>query len=126
MEQGAIIVGALPRDGERSGFPAGVPGVIVAGELESTRDAPGVLRAPGRELISLAPDGRYDYYSGSSLAAAEVSGLIALLKSGDQRIDARQAQALLAGSATDPAQGVDACAALALLLHHPACAPPQR
>ena len=126
MEQGAIIVGALPRDGGRSGFPAGVPGVIVAGELESTGDAPGVLRAPGRELISLAPDGRYDYYSGSSLAAAEVSGLIALLKSGDQRMDARQAQALLAGSATEPAQGVDACAALALLLHHPACAPPQR
>jgi subtilisin family serine protease len=121
MEQGAIIVGAMPRDGERSGFPAGVPGVIVADALESAHDAPGVLRAPGRELISLAPDGRYDYYSGSSLAAAEVSGLVALLKSGDRRIDARQAQALLAGSATELSRGVDACAALAALLHHPAC-----
>ena len=122
MAQGAIIVGALPRDGQRTGFPAGVPGVIVADALESAHDSPGVLRAPGRELISLAPDGRYDYYSGSSLAAAEVSGLIALLKSDDRHVDARLAQALLAGSGADPAQGVDACAALAGLKHRPACA----
>jgi subtilisin family serine protease len=125
MAQGAIIVGALPRDGQRAGFPAGLAGVIVADALESGHDAAGVLRAPGRELISLAPDGHYDYYSGSSLAAAEVSGLIALLKSDDRRMDAREAQSLLAGSAAGPAQGVDACGALSGLLHRPACPAPQ-
>lgn len=125
MAQGAIIVGALPRDGQRAGFPAGLPGVIVADALESGHEAPGVLRAPGRELISLAPDGHYDYYSGSSLAAAEVSGLIALLKSDDRRMDARQAQDLLAGSASGPSQGVDACGALSGLLRRPACPAPQ-
>jgi subtilisin family serine protease len=125
MQQGAIIVGALPRDGQRAGFPAGVPGVLVADELELARATPGVLRAPGREVISLAPEGRYDYYSGSSLAAAEVTGLVALLKSDDRRLDARQAQSLLAGSAADSAHGVDACAALSGLLRHPACADAQ-
>jgi subtilisin family serine protease len=121
LEGGAIVVGAMPRDGTRSGFPVEIDGVIAADTLEAGRGAPGVVRAPGRDVLSLAPEGRYDFFSGSSLAAAEVSGLIALLKSERPRLTAREAQALLNASAGAGATGPNACAALAALLHRGQC-----
>ena len=95
IEAGAIVVGAMPRDGVRRGFPAEIDGVIVVDVAELGRAAPGVVLAPGRDVLSLAPDGHYDFYSGSSLAAAEVSGVIALLRHERPRLTASEAQALL-------------------------------
>ena len=46
-------------------------------------DSVPVLFAPGSEVLTLVPDGRYDFLSGSSLAAASVSGGIALLLARD-------------------------------------------
>ena len=37
-----------------------------------------VLRAPGRDVVTLVPGGRYDFLSGSSLATAHVTGVVAL------------------------------------------------
>ncbi len=37
------------------------------------------LLAPGRDVLTLVPGGHYDFASGSSLAAAEVSGIVALM-----------------------------------------------
>ena len=95
LDAGAIVIGAMPRDGVRRGFPAEVDGVIVADVAELSRTAPGVVLAPGRDVLSLAPDGRYDFYSGSSLAAAEVSGVVALLKHERPRLTTREAESLL-------------------------------
>ena len=39
------------------------------------------LFAPGDQIMVAIPDDRYDFRSGSSLAAAHVSGIIALLLS---------------------------------------------
>jgi subtilisin family serine protease len=118
---GAIVVGAMPRAGTRTGFPVEIDGVIAADTLEAGSGTAGVVRAPGRDVLSLAPEGHYDFFSGSSLAAAEVSGLIALLKSERPRLSAREAEALLNASTAGGAKGPNACAALAALLHRGQC-----
>jgi subtilisin family serine protease len=38
-------------------------------------------------VLTLQPGGRYDYSSGSSIAAAHVSGVVALLLSADPRLN---------------------------------------
>ena len=124
---GIIVVGAVPSDGLRDSFPTNIASVIAVDALESGHNNSGVLRAPGRDVVSLAPHGHYDFYSGSSLATAEVSALIALLRAQRPHLTARDAQALLSESA--PALPGDAsgsspnaCAALATLLHGKRCA----
>ena len=121
MAGGAIVVGAMPRNGMRRGFPVEIEGVIAADTLETGHAAPGVLLAPGRDVLSLAPDGHYDFFSGSSLAAAEVSGLIALLKAERPRLTAQEAESLLTASASGGTSGPNACAALAALLRRAGC-----
>jgi hypothetical protein len=119
LDAGIIVVGAVPSDGTRDAFPTGVAGVIAADAVENQHLSPGVIQAPGREVVSLAPEGHYDFYSGSSLATAEITGIIALLRSERTHLSAPQAQSLLA-AATDPsASGAvpNACVALQMLLH---------
>jgi len=115
---GIIVVGAVPPDGQRRTFPTDIASVIAVDAIESGHSNSGILRAPGLDVISLAPHGHYDFYSGSSLATAEVSGLVALLRAQSPHLSARDAQALLAQSA---AAAPNACAALASLMHGKRC-----
>ncbi len=116
VEHGAILVGAVPPSRRLDGFPLNVPGVVaVAGVDDPPSDGP-ALRAPGSEVLTLEPGGHYDYASGSSLAAARVSGAIALLLQLDSRLAARDAIALLGGPA---AAAIDVCAAAATLRRAP-------
>jgi subtilisin family serine protease len=126
VDAGIIVVGAVAMDGLRSTFPTNIGTVIAVDAIESSRASSSVLRAPGRDVISLAPDGHYDFYSGSSLATAEVSGLIALLRSQRPRLTAREAEALLVDSAhtatgETTASPPNACAALATMLKRSSC-----
>lgn len=112
LRHGAIVVGAVPPDGDRHAFPIGVPKVIGA-------DLPGshvrdVVYAPGRDVLTLTPGGHYDFLSGSSFSAAYVSGIAALLLSVDPHLDAAHVYAALKGSVsgTGAAQTVNACNAL--------------
>lgn len=112
-----IVIAALPPDGKLDGFPAGVPGVIVVNSSGSALDPPGVLNAPGNDILTTQPDGGYDFTSGSSMAAAQVSGIAALLVSLDPDLDGRAIHALLTRTSTD-AGGVlqvNAAAAVAAL-----------
>jgi len=131
MARGAIIVGALPPSGRREGFPSGVPGVLTVGSSDDTATATAtasatsagdVLTAPGRDILSLAPGGSYDYSSGSSVAAAQVSGVVALLRALRSDVRADAAQRWLAAPNAGP---VDACAAVRQL-HPPALCGPVR
>jgi subtilisin family serine protease len=121
LSGGAIVVGAIPLDGQRNDFPANIPEVIAVDAVENSGNNPavsGIVRAPGREVISLAPDGHYDFYSGSSLATAEISGLVALMRAERRHLSAPEAESLLADfSGTVP----NACIALARLLHRDDC-----
>jgi subtilisin family serine protease len=61
-------------------FPTAIPGVISASGSEQAAP-PGAFSAPAQHVMTLRPQGEYDFASGSSVAAAEVTGIIALLLS---------------------------------------------
>ena len=89
LGRGTVVVGA---QGATDRFPADVPGVIAvrvaagpnADQANATPSEPddrkNVIDVDPQQLLSTSPGGRYDYFSGSSMAAARVSGLSALLR----------------------------------------------
>ena len=81
LRQDRIVVAAMPPDGDLEGFPDKASGVIVVRASVASTAPPGVLSAPGRDILTTQPDGGYDFSSGSSMAAAHVSGIAALLVS---------------------------------------------
>jgi subtilisin family serine protease len=119
--RGRIVVAAAPPSGDLGGFPVGVPGVIVVDSM-GRPDRPGVLKAPGQGVLTLAPGGHYDFGNGSSLAAAHVTGVVALLLAGQSPVAPQQLQALLESSRAQPGSSIRACAALATLHHASTCA----
>jgi subtilisin family serine protease len=65
MRAGIIIVGpgsAAPA------FPGSLRNVLGVARSEDAAVPAGVLQAPGREVLTLAPGGRYDFFSVSSIA----------------------------------------------------------
>ncbi|MBL8361223.1 MAG: S8 family serine peptidase [Rubrivivax sp.] len=115
--RGAVTVAALPASGRIEGFPAAVQSVLVAAMAEDlaarTSSVPGLLAAPGRDVLSLQPGGGYGYSSGSSMAAAHVSGAVALLKSLDRRLKPADAARLLTPATGAPR--LDICGAVRAL-----------
>ena len=118
VRAGIIIVGA---EGDGLSFPGSLSHVLGVARSEDRSTAPGVLQAPGREVLTLAPGGRYDFFSGSSIATGEITGITALLLAKDSGLDVGRAHALLS-AATDtvataegPTRSVNACRALAAL-----------
>ena len=90
--RGIVVVGALPPAGARSGFPGDVAGVLAVRSSDDGAPPGSGLAAPGRDILTLAPGGRYDYATGSSLAAAQISGAVALLRALSPGLDAAQAR----------------------------------
>jgi hypothetical protein len=125
LRRGVVFVGATPASGSGSVFPTGIQGVISVGAAGVNTSADSVLFAPGSEVLTLVPDGRYDFLSGSSLAAASVSGGIALLLARDRNLRADSVRDLLARSSRKSteqgAASVNLCAAMAALMHQAEC-----
>jgi len=127
LRRGLVFVGATPPNSDGSVFPTGIPGVIGVDAAGAKASADAVLFAPASEVLTLVPDGRYDFLSGSSLAAASVSGGIALLLARDRNLRAENARDLLARSSrkVTTSQGetasVNLCAAMAALMHQAEC-----
>ena len=101
--RGIIIVAAIPENSSADdGFPARMPEVIgvCADELLLTDTVAAghdqTVRAPSREILTTVPEGRYDFLSGSSLAAAQVSGYIALIKELDPQLNTHAIRRYLA------------------------------
>jgi hypothetical protein len=124
MNRGIVIVAAAPSR-TPVGFPADVSGVIVVGS-----DDQGDLRnivprfsinAPGEDILVPVPHGAYDYASGSSLSAAHVSGIIALLIARRPNLNIEQINTLLVASRPNVYESVNACRALAALLQESGC-----
>ena len=78
IKRGVTFVGAVAEPADA--FPTGIAGVIAAqGQQRSLRaDA---FSLPANHILTLRPDGQYDFESGTSVAAAELTGVIALLMS---------------------------------------------
>lgn len=100
LRQDRIVVVAMPPDGRVGGFPAATPGVIVVRSAQSSGPSAGVVDAPGNDILTTQPHGRYDFASGSSLAAAHVSGIAALLLSISPDLDADAVRRILRRSST--------------------------
>jgi subtilisin family serine protease len=118
IRRGVVFVGAGAADAGAAdaGFPAGVAGVLVAAGSEGAapRDA---LPAPARHVLTLRPGGEYDFESGASVAAAELTGVVALLMSASPaRLTAPRLSALLrdSGAAAPGADPPPVNAAVAL------------
>ena len=125
LEQGRIVVAAMPPDGNADGFPIDAPGVLVVRVGGTSAAAPGVLSAPGIDILTTQPDGGYDFTSGSSMAAPHVSGIVALLLALSPRLDARTAHDLLLRSSkiSNGKLQVNAAAAVAALRETQKAAP---
>jgi subtilisin family serine protease len=117
LDQGRIVVAALPPDGSLGGFPDNAPGVIVVRTSDTSSAPPGVVSAPGKDILTTQPGGGYDFTSGSSMAAAHVSGIAALLLSIAPKLDAATMRDLLVRNSkvSDGMLQVNAAAAMAAL-----------
>jgi hypothetical protein len=113
VRHGMVFVAARPTEAT-DGFPFDVAGVIGVDQPRSagaaTRAvmepfADRLLRAPGQDIVSLAPGGRYDFASGSSYAAAHVSAAVALLLARAPRLDAAGVFRLLAETTSPSEEG---------------------
>ena len=82
-----------------------------------TGDVEPSVFAPGEQIMVALPGNEYDFRSGSSLAAAHVSGIVALLLSISPDSDAATIASLLERSQHDEGSGrvsVNACKVLEL------------
>jgi subtilisin family serine protease len=137
--RGMVIVAAAAQDAEAPGFPASLPSVmaVVASDAQGAVQAPSwkkdgmLVAAPGVDILTTAPGDGYDYLSGSSLAAAHVSGAVALLLERSPQLSPAQLWELLlqtAHQATMPTQElsppiaiIDACGAIAKAIGQADC-----
>lgn len=110
LARNMIFVAALPTSGEAAGFPSEIPGVVVVDAVGHGQTARDVLLAPGTDVLTLVSPNGYDFVSGSSMAAANVSGGIALLLS--HRVKPSEVRDVLAQTAP-VGDSINLCAALA-------------
>jgi subtilisin family serine protease len=98
LARGVTVVGAYDRDLPDGGFPASHPGVVAVSDAPVTGARPDLYTAPGRDVPTTEPGGRWSLVNGSSFAAAHVSGLVALT-----RQTGRPGRGLAADPPGDPA-----------------------
>ncbi len=116
LQRGITVISAADRAQPDGGFPASHAGVIAVVDDGPGPMPPQALQAPGRDVPTTLPGGRWSLVSGASYAAAHVAGLFALMRELQQ---APPATAMLVRAA---AGGIDACATLARLRGPCACA----
>lgn len=128
LQRGIVVVAADAGDSRRS-FPAALAGVIgvlgvdqVPAAAARPRGSPPELGAPSADILTTVPHGSYDFFSGSSLAAAQVSGVAALLLEREPDLKPAQvAEILRRTSRSHSPFQIDACAALAEALGQGGC-----
>jgi subtilisin family serine protease len=117
IQRGVTFVGAAAEPADA--FPTGIPGVVAAQGLQRALKAD-AFSLPANHILTLRPDGQYDFESGTSVAAAELTGVIALLMSStDSRLSTDAIVSLLRETAQPqgaaPTASIDVNAALAKL-----------
>jgi hypothetical protein len=124
-----VITAEPPSSAAAQRFPSAESGVIVvgAGDAGEDRGAPRAalrLTAPGTDIFTTAPRAGYGFLSGSSLAAAHVSGVAALLLERESSLSAADLT-LLMSTRPNESTGVDgvvnACRAVTRLLEISGC-----
>jgi hypothetical protein len=121
MQRGIAFVGSVSPSPSPtlSGFPAGTRGVLAVGASEAQAAEDGALLAPGNEILTLTPEGHYDFATGSSLATAHVTGTVALLLARNPQLRPEDLYTVLRSTSirstvqNRPTESINACAAVA-------------
>jgi subtilisin family serine protease len=111
LAHNASVVAAYDPTLPKGGFPASVPGVVAVADQSLQNLPASVYSAPGRDIPTTQPGGKWYLVNGSSFAVAHVSGLIALVR---ERRTAGSLSLVRSRSGS-----IDACATL--LRTSPAC-----
>ena len=134
VDDGIIVVASqADAPGPDNEFPASIPGVFAvraaAAPPSSPRPATRSLAAPGREILTTVPNNAYGFMTGSSFAAAHVSGLIALLLELNPDLTRERIGSILtAASVASNTEArcshcIDACQAVSRLIARPNLCP---
>jgi subtilisin family serine protease len=138
-KRGITVVAACDEQAEDISFPASLDEVIAVRSVDPDGKLRGSLRgdfavelaAPGVDVLTTVPGRGYDFVTGSSFAAAHLSGVVALLHECKPDLSPAEVAALLRSTAdarmadsTASRNGatiaiVNVCAALAKLTGHP-------
>jgi len=109
LSRGATVVAAVDETRAGTSFPASVAGVLPVGDERLSANRTSVYIAPGLDIPTTEPEGKWSLVNGSSFAAAHVSGLAALLR----QLSGNHGSGLATVSALGPRGTIDACAAIA-------------
>jgi len=126
LARGISIVGAVDASAPDGGFPASHPGVLAVDGL--THVAPiASVRAPSDGIPATRADGSWGLVSGTSFAAAQVSGLMALVRQENPRLGPAQLLTAMAPartvlSPTERPRAINACAVMQRASGHCVCA----
>jgi subtilisin family serine protease len=112
LNQGMLVVAAWGEQAQPA-FPASMAGVIGVAGTPDSQSAEAVM-GPAVDILSTSPNGGYRYFSGSSVAAAHISGVAALLKAYKSDLSQTEVARAINKGAKVAASGndLDACAAL--------------
>jgi subtilisin family serine protease len=126
IDQGSVVIGALNPSAPAASFPATHPRVIAVASAGTSTSFGGAILAPGERILTTTPNASWGFVTGSSFAAAHVTGLTALLLELAPGLKEKDIHALLrehsypaATSGESPA--LDACAMVARLSEHRGC-----
>ena len=110
-KKGAVLVAAAGNAGPQSRplYPAAYPEVIAVTAIDAddklfdqaNRGAHIAVAAPGVSILAAAPDQGYKLQSGTSFAAAQVSGVAALLLERNRQLDPAAIRRILTSTARD-------------------------
>jgi hypothetical protein len=111
-DKGVIVIAAAGNNGPKGApvYPAAYPQVIAVTATDdkdklyskANRGDYISIAAPGVDIIAPALKGSYALSSGTSMAAAHVSGVVALLLERDGKLDWNKAREILSASARKP------------------------
>lgn len=118
-DKGAVLVAAAGNGGPKAAaaYPAAYSNVIAITATDrndaiypdANRGSYVAVAAPGVDILAPVSNGGYDFKSGTSFAAAHVTGMIALMLERNPRLSSRQIEDLLVEAAVDlGARGRDA------------------
>ena len=109
--KGAVLVAAAGNAGPQSRplYPAAYPDVIAVTAIDAddnlfaqaNRGSHIAVAAPGVSILAAAPDQGYKLQSGTSFAAAQVSGVVALLRERNRQLDPAAIRRILTLTARD-------------------------
>jgi subtilisin family serine protease len=119
-EKGVVVIAAAGNEGPKAPpvYPAAYPDVIAVTATDekdklygkANRGAYVFIAAPGVDIVAPGLKGSYGISSGTSMAAAHVSGVVALLMERDAKLSASDVREILSSSARKPGQPLDKAA----------------